>query len=152
MAHLFKPQPSFVQLPVFFNVDAVVGAAPAQNNREDVLLVQFCFQSIGAAPRSDAPAELTAAAKAVTLSGTADSATISAIRALQKATARPSTVIDGRVSPAKGGYSYGGSVWSICHLNNLLQDRFLDCWPRLDKIPGCPQEIVSMVMRTVVGK
>ena len=43
MAHLLAPQQSKPTLPVFFNVDGVVGAAPAVNNREDVLLVQFAF-------------------------------------------------------------------------------------------------------------
>ena len=52
MAHLMAPQPSSPGLPVFFNVDGVVGAAPAQNLREDVLLVQFLL-SVGSRVNAD---------------------------------------------------------------------------------------------------
>jgi hypothetical protein len=50
MAHLLAPQPSHPSMPVFFNVDGVVGAAPAQNEREDVLLVQFILRVIAKSP------------------------------------------------------------------------------------------------------
>ena len=154
MAHLFAPQPSDPELPVFFNVDGVVGAAPAQNKREDVLLVQFAFTVIAATPLSTSNPLVIQAAKAVTLSGVADPATINAIRTFQesrKSKSGPGTVVDGRVSPAKGGYSYGGGLWTIAHLNESLQDRNIKIWPRIDQIAGCPGELQQMVVRTVQG-
>ena len=39
MAHLMAPQQSKPTLPVFYNFDAVVGAAPAVNKQEDVVMV-----------------------------------------------------------------------------------------------------------------
>ena len=50
MAHLLAPKPSKLTLPVFFNVDGVVGSMPAANIREDVLLVQYFFTLIAAQP------------------------------------------------------------------------------------------------------
>lgn len=155
MAHLLAPQPPLPELPVFFNVDGVVGAPQAQNKREDVLLVQFAFKLIadspfpGTPPRSPA---LLAAAKAVQVTGTIDAATINAIRVRQQDNKKinPATVVDGRVSPAKGGYRYG-AAWTIALLNDAIQDRHVDIWPRIDKIPGCPEELKQMVIRTVAG-
>ena len=154
MAHLMAPQPSHPELPVFFNVDGVVGAAPAVNNREDVLLVQFIFNVIATSPRPTTDPVLLAAARAVRLTGTIDPATITAIRAHQTVDRRisgnPNQVVDGRVSPAKGGYSYG-ALWTIAELNNNLQDRHVNIWPRIDTIPGCPAELRQMVVRAVAG-
>ena len=152
MAHLIAPQPSHIELPVFFNVDGVVGATPAQNNREDVLFVQFCFHVIANNPISTTSPAVLAAAKQVQLTGTVDSATITAIRVIQQNSGNKNSVVDGRVSPAKGTYTYGAATWTIAHLNNSLQERHVDIWPRIDKIPGCPGELVQMVMRTVAGK
>jgi hypothetical protein len=154
MAHLLAPQPPIPQLPVFFNVDGVVGAAPAQNKREDVLLVQFAFKVIADNPLSGTGPAILAAAKGVTVTGTMDQPTINAIRVFQEDFKKdnPAQVVDGRVSPAKGGYFYGpGAAWIITHLNNALQDRNVDIWPRLDKIKGCPSELQQMVTRTVAG-
>ena len=148
MAYLFAPRDSDPELPIFFNVDGVVGAQPAENRREDVLLVQFVFEIIARQPRSSTRPEVFQAAKAVKATGFIDEATIAAIRAFQP---RKNAVVDGRVSPAKGGYNYGGVKFTIAQLNNALQDRFLDIWPRIDKIGGCPAELRTMVKRTVAG-
>lgn len=154
MAHLLAPQKSLPTLPVFFNVDAVVGAAPATNNREDVLLVQFAFAVIAASPAADSSIEFQEAAAAVKLTGTADEETINAIRASQAEANRKGstgTVVDGRVSPAKGGYAYGDSTWTIVNLNESIQHRNVKVWPRIDQIAGCPAELKLMVVRTVQG-
>lgn len=153
MAHLLAPQPPNAQLPVFFNVDGVVGAPPAQNKREDVLLVQFAFKIIGASPLAESDPDVVAAAKAVKVTGSIDAATINAIRAQQQSNTKgnPSKVVDGRVSPARGGYAYGGALWTIVRLNESLQHRNVGVWPRLDKIAGCPAELKKMVIRTVAG-
>jgi hypothetical protein len=115
--------------------------------------VQFAFKVIADSPRPTTGAELLAAAKAVPLTGTIDpgqpgAPTINATRVMQKTSVNPNAVVDGRVSPARGGYSYGSALWSIVQLNNSMQDRLVDIWPR---IPGCPSEPKQMVVRTVAG-
>lgn len=154
MAHLVAPQRSKPTLPVFYNVDAVVGAAPAANNREDVLLVQFAFAAMAANPLPGASMEFYKAISAVKPSGTIDQATIYAIKATQIETkkSQPNTIVDGRVSPAGGNYGYGGNgFYTIVTLNESVQHRYIELWPRIDKIPGCPLELKQMVVRTVQG-
>ncbi len=153
MAHLFVPQPTNPSLPVFFNVDGVVGAAPAQNLREDVLLVQFYLKLIGDSPSAVSDAAVIAACKLVKVTGTIDPQTIAAIKADQTWNKKqsPSTVVDGRVSPAKGYCYTTNSLWSIVGLNKSAQQRHKGNWPRIDKIAGCPDELKAMVVRTLVG-
>ncbi len=150
MAHLMAPQPSSPGLPVFFNVDGVVGAAPAQNLREDVLLVQFFF-SVIAKTVGDPVAK--AVLGAVKVTGIIDPATIAAINDIQTRHKKknPGAIVDGRMSPAKGGYSYGSGHWAITRLNDNVQNDAQDHWPRIDKIAGCPAELKAMVIRTLVG-
>lgn len=153
MAHLVALHPPDRNQPTFFNVDGVVGASPAQNLREDLLLVQFAFSWIASSPTPGTGAKLAAAAKAVRLTGAIDAATISAIQAMQERRKEqfPGTVVDGRVSPARGGTSYGGGRWTIISINDALKFRFRNLWPRIDAIPGCPLELRNMVLRTVIG-
>ncbi|HSM59939.1 MAG TPA: hypothetical protein VK849_04035 [Longimicrobiales bacterium] len=155
MAHLLAPQPPHPELPVFFNVDGVVGAPPADNRREDVMLVQFALEMIADSPlRENMDPALVAAAREVRVTGSIDAETVNAIQAFQLATRRafdPATVVDGRVSPARGGYSYG-STWTIARLNESVQHRNRGIGPRIDRIPGCPGELQQMVARTVVGR
>jgi hypothetical protein len=150
MAHLFAPQPSLENLPVFYNVDGAVGAQPAENRREDVLLVQFMLETIGRQPRSVTPPAAVEACKKVKATGVIDDATINAIRVFQKTDSHPAT-FDGRVSPARGGYGYGPAAFVIANLNNALQDRNVELWPRIDMIPNFPPELKDMVIRTVRG-
>jgi hypothetical protein len=149
MAHFFVPLPHDLELPTCFNVDGVVGAAPAQNMREDVLLVQFLFRTWGFQPGSRAPAARSLA-RSVTPTGTIDPVTIDTIFAFQRSDLMPGATVDGRVSVAKG-QNYGTAIYTIVQLNSLVQDRNLAIWPRIDGIPGCPAELVAMVRRTVVG-
>jgi len=153
MAHLLAPKKPDPTLPVFFNVDGVVGAAPAQNKREDVLLVQFGFKILADSPRPGTPPALLAAARAVRVTGVSDAPTVTAIRSLQQSLKEGAagTVVDGRVSPARSDYSYGAGLWSIVQLNEFIQGRNVDLWPRIDKVPGCPDELKQMVIRTVAG-
>ena len=153
MAHLIAPKPLSSQLPVFYNVDQVVGAAPAHNVREDVLLVQFAFSVIANKPVESTDPNTLAAARAVRVTGIIDAATINAIRTQQQQYAKknPGKVVDGRVSPARGGYGYGSGLWTIARLNESIQHRHIDIWPRIDKIPGCPGELKQMVKREVIG-
>ncbi len=155
MATFLAPKPPHHQLPVIFNVNGVVGSSPAQNLREDVLLVQFAFKVIAEIPPQTESPQVATAAKAVQLTGNVDAATVNAIRALQQFRAdkhqNPGKVVDGRVSPIKGGYSYGAGIWTIANLNNMVRNRSLDTWPRIDKIPGCPADLKLMVAREVIG-
>jgi hypothetical protein len=152
MAYFYAPRPAHPDLPAFFNVNGVVGAPPAQNGREDVLLVQFAFNLIGFHPISTTSPAVLAAAKAVRMTGAIDPETVAAIRAVQEhlKVKHPGQIVDGRVSPAHGDIFYG-EIWTVCHLNFTFQARFKDVWPRLDKIPGCPSEIQQMVHREVIG-
>lgn len=155
MAHFLAPQASNPTLPVFFNVDQVVGAMPASNLREDVLLVQYLLtvMSKNPPPGGRSP-EFQKSLSVVRCSGVADPETINAIRAAQQEAKKfkPQTVVDGRVSPAKG-YLYDGvsSNWVIVHLNESVQHPHLEIWPRIDLIQGCPEEIKKLVVRTVQG-
>jgi hypothetical protein len=152
MAHLLAPQPPNQSLPVIFNVDGVVGAAPAQNLREDVLLVQFAFKLGALNPMGVGP-EMLNALRAVQVTGSIDAATINAIRFTQQSLKKnnPGQIVDGRVSPAKGAYSFGPAIWTIVFLNKAIQARHKEIWPRLDKIEACPSELQDMVIRTLVG-
>lgn len=154
MAHLLAPLETNAELPVFFNVNGVVGASPAENRREDVLLVQFLFKMIADRPPVNMTPEQRSIMGAVKVTGHCDAATIDAIRLVQtrKKTANPGIVVDGRVSSAKGGYSYSGNAaWTIAIINDLAQDNNTDVWPRIDMAAGCPQELKDMVKRQVVG-
>lgn len=153
MAYLFIPKSPDRELPVFFNLDGVVGASPASNQPEDVLLIQFIFSVMGANPLPTTPASMTAIYRAVNVTGVIDAQTIAAIRSEQedRKKSQPGTVADGRVSPAVGGYFYGGGMYSIARLNDNLQHRNIGIWPRIDLIPGCPAGLKAMVTRTVSG-
>jgi hypothetical protein len=154
MAHLVAPQAALAELPVFFNVDGVVGAPPASNYTEDVLFVQFAFQVIVRTPRAIPAADL-AVFRAVPLTGTIDPQTIAAITLIQTRSQQnvsPGIIVDGRVSPARDGYRYGtGTAWCITFINNLLQERSLDVWPRIDKLDGFPGGLQNLITRTVQG-
>lgn len=153
MAFLCAPQPSRIELPVFYNVQGVVGAAPAQNLPEDVLFVQFAFETMGKRPVATSTPEFIEACKKVRVTGTIDKETIDAIRVFQTKHSTANAIVDGRVSPASSGYFYGpAGVYAIVAINDALQNRFIDIWPRIDKIPGCPAALSEMVIRTVAGK
>jgi hypothetical protein len=153
MAKLLVPQVAAPVMPLFYNVEGVVGAAPAQNKKEDVLLVQFGLQKGVTHPKVTADPTALEALKAVKLTGSADVATINAIRVVQtllKTSTNSSQVVDGRVSPAQG-YDYGGGVWVIGQLNIFMKNANKGIWPRIDKLTGCPDDVKTMVTRTLAG-
>lgn len=150
--HILAPRPANPDIPLFFNLDGVVGASPADNLTEDVLFIQFCFRFSADHQAGISTPGLLEKLNAVHPTGMIDTATIDSIRATQEVFRRhtPGTIIDGRVSPAHG-YIYGGGVWSIVNYNNILQERTKDIWPRLDKLPDCPPGLAAAVIRVVVG-
>jgi len=69
--------------------------------------------------------------------------TIDGIRAIQEVMRdlRPATIVDGRVSSARGyDYSAGGT-WTIVSINSALRRRSPSVWPRLFDFPDCPGEL-----------
>ena len=150
--HILAPRPPNPELPIFFNVDGVVGESPSRNLVEDVLFVQFVFRFVADHPVHVTTPGLLQILNAVQPSGQIDDETIAAIRATQEAfrSRTPGVIVDGRVSPAHG-YIYGGAAWTIVDYNNILQEQCKDVWPRLDKLQGCPSLLAAAVVRTVVG-
>lgn len=151
MAHLVaRSEPA---IPVFYNIDGAVGAAPAANHREDVLLVQFAFAAMAANPIPETSMQFYKAICAVRPTGTIDLATINAIKAMQIEVKKlkPDTIVDGRVTPANGVCRCSAGAYAILNLNEFVQCTHIDLWPRIDKIPGCPLELKQMVVRTVQG-
>lgn len=136
------------ELPGFYNVGGVVGAPPALNDAEDVFLVQYLFNLLGRDPTDPNSATW----KTVLVTGVIDSLTINAIVRFQQRRQKflPGTIVDGRVSPAKG-YAYGPSFYTIALMNEFVQRDFYEQWPRLDRMPACPVKVKDMVIRTLVG-
>jgi len=151
--HMLAPKPANRQLPIFFNLDSVVGASPAQNLSEDVMFVQFCLRFAGDHPAGVKSPELLPILRAVNPTGAIDTATIEAIRATQQSIKKEfsGTVVDGRVSPAHGYFFGSHGAWTIIHFNNTVQEQCKDLWPRLDKVLGCPAALAAAVIREVVG-
>src|SRR5262245_60318874 len=104
MVHVLVAKPDEERLPVIFNVDAVVGAAPASNNPDDVVLVKAFLKMMADVPLNTG-SELVTACQAIVVNGSSDSALITAIKAFQNEvktrTGNASVIVDGRISPAK---------------------------------------------------
>jgi hypothetical protein len=149
MAKLFIPDRVDSDLPVFYNVEAVVGAAPATNQHEDVLLVQFLLRLMKKEAKKPESRTLFAT---MPLTGVVNQQTIAGIVKIQESVKKsiPTTIVDGRASPAKG-YLYGPSYYTIAIMNEFVQRDYYDLWPRLDKMPEAPVRIIDLVFRTLVG-
>lgn len=155
MVHLVAAPPND-NSGLLFNVDGVVGAPPALNKREDVLFVQF---AIHVDRRSytggivDEDQGVVSASRDLQVTGFIDDVTIDSIREYQLRQKRytPGTMVDGRVSPARGdNFSYGGRLGSpltLITLNDALGSAIRVDWPRIDRIPGCPDELKETVIR-----
>ena len=104
MVHVLVAKPHESRLPVIYNVDAVVGAAPAANLPDDVVLVKAFFKKIGDTPLNF-PSEVVDACKAIVINTTSDAALVTAIRAFQNDVktkkGSASMVVDGRVSRSR---------------------------------------------------
>ena len=139
--HIMAPKPPDPKLPIFFNLDASVGEMGENSSAEDILLVQFFLHTIATmVPASSTDGEARRQRMLlVPVSGSCDEATIDGIRAWQEGrkTTFPGTIVDGKVSCARG-YFYGGGEWTIVDLNMMFKKLFLGIWPRLQDAPDCP--------------
>lgn len=140
---LFTPHPPRPELPIFFNVDSSVGQGGDNSNRDDILLVQFLIRKAGETASPTLSAERKARMLKVQATGIIDDDTIDGIRATQEhiRQSKPGTIVDARVSPARG-YDYGGGgSWIIMFLNLQMRIAFPRVWPRLQDLGDCPAEL-----------
>lgn len=130
--------------PLIFNLHTSVGRGGQNSNHEDILLVQFLLRKlVERMPATTAEGKAAdEVMRKVPLTGTCDQATIAGIEAFQKSIkARvPGTIVDGRMSPAKG-INYGTGVWSIAQLNHFIRTSCRDVWPRLQDFGDCPGQL-----------
>lgn len=140
--YVSAPQPNDPKLPIFFNVTASVGEQAANAHQDDIMLVQFLILANAEIKGAGSPAGEARRVRMLKVrpSGVVDPATIDGIRAWQEGAKEmfyPRTIVDGRVSSAKG-YLYGGAMWTIVHLNAAFRSSFPRIWPRLQDHPKCP--------------
>jgi hypothetical protein len=137
--YVSAPQPRNDQLPLFFNVDTSVGQNGSNSSTEDILLVQLLLRKAAEPATALLRPDRKQRMLKVALTGMVDAATIDAIKAVQEDIKEfePATVVDGKISPAKG-YQYGGNHWTIIHLNSTVRRHFPSVWPRLHDFPNCP--------------
>ena len=140
---IFVPDPTDHMI---FNIDAHVGQG-CTNKSDDVFLVQFLMRKAGEKKPVDRP-DIRARLVKVPLSGTVDPLTVDGIKAAQEAmrAKRPTTVVDGIVSPARG-VDYGGGIWVIVTLNDSVRTSFPDKWPRLQDFSDCPEPLKTKVLQ-----
>ncbi|MCR9293270.1 MAG: hypothetical protein NXI32_11160 [bacterium] len=148
--HVLVTNPPDFHVPLLFNVDAVVGLHGA-NATEDVALVQFMIRKAGErVPAAKGNVDRTSRYLAVPLTGVCDAATIDGIRAVQEDMREksPGTIVDGRVSPARG-VNYGSGIWTITLLNGFCRRFCPEFWPRLFDSPDCPGPLVAATKRVL---
>ena len=111
-----KPAGSYFQM--FFNVEASVGHFGQNSNSDDILLVQFLLRKCAEISEIAANPERKARLMRVPLTSVCEENTIDGIRAIQEQMKEKNagTVVDGRVSKARG-HHYGGGAWTIVTLN-----------------------------------
>ena len=113
--HVLVPRPLALDVPLFFNVDSSVGNNGMNSIRVDILLVQFMIRKLGELSTNVSP-DRRARMSRVVADGLSGPNTIDGIRAIQEVMrdSRPATIVDGRVSSARGyDYTAGGSRLSF---------------------------------------
>ena len=150
-------KPNEERLPIIFNVDGVVGAAPAANKPDDVVLVKSFLRMLSDFPLNTSAA-VVAACKAIVINTSSDSALIAAIKAFQddvkKFKKDPGVVVDGRVSPAKESFRYQlGIPWTIVQLNGQVKSaaRFGPVWPAIHLSTNCNATLSPIAKKTIFG-
>jgi hypothetical protein len=157
MVHVLASNPREPAIPVIFNVDGAVGAAPAANHGDDVVLVKAFLKrlgDIGYAQFDEATSNLL---KSLVVNGVSDSSLINAIRAFQtiaKNRQSPAAIVDGRVSPAKSSYQYSaGTLWTIVNLNYVMKNplHFGAVWPCIHLDAKCPPLLAPIIKSAISG-
>ena len=137
--HILAPQPPRNDIPIFFNINSSVGHQGQNSKREDIMLVQFLIRKSAEKDSAGIKPDQRQRMLRVVADGQCGPITIDGIRAVQETMKErnPRTVVDGRVSPARG-YIYGGGFWTIASLNTAFRKRYRQNWPRLQSIADCP--------------
>jgi hypothetical protein len=150
-------KPNEERLPIIFNVDGVVGAAPAANKPDDVVLVKSFLRMMSDVPLNTNK-DLVAACKAIEINTSSDQALIAAIKAFQEDVKKfknnPGVVVDGRVSPAKESFRYQvGIPWTIVQLNGQMKSasRFGPVWPAIHLSKLCNATLSPIAKKTIFG-
>ena len=126
--------------PLFFwNVDATVGLHGV-NLFDDVMFVQWCFYKASKWNKLDARLREVFATTPISgeCTGHEGDMLISSIKALQQSDMLKGAMVDGLVSPAKGGhYKYHGGerTYLIFYLNAVLRVLYPKLFPRIDLMP-----------------
>ncbi len=138
--HVLAPKPMHSRIPIFFNIDSSVGQNGNNSSPEDVMLVQFFIRVNAQRNTGNIDRNQLQRMLKVTVDGKCGPMTIDGIRAVQEVrkTRLAATVVDGRVSPSRGGYQYGAGVWTIVSLNSGFRSRYPEMWPRIQNHPNCP--------------
>ena len=144
MVHVLAPKPAVSGIPVFFNVDNSVGRNGQNSSMDDILLVQYFLSLIGKNP---SPGSKLGQLAKVPVTGKMNPETIAGIEAVQAAN---SSVVDGRVSVAKG-YKFGSKFFTIVSLNFNVKGRFRSQWPNIEEMPACPALLNLACRRALSG-
>jgi hypothetical protein len=135
----------------------VVGALPASNSPDDVVLVKAFLKKIGDVPLDFSP-EVAAACKAITVNTTSDATLVAAIKAFQNDVktkkGNSAVVVDGRVSPANASYRYAPNVpWIIVQLNLMMKSpsRVGPVWPCVHLDSTCDASLASVAKNAIFG-
>ena len=151
MVHVEAPRPPEANIPVFYNIESPVGRG-CPNSLEDVLLVQFLLKSLAAHMTTPQGREIQPILRATPQNGvispsySSTDPTVESIEAYQRAMGIP---VDGRVSPARGYFHSGGTIYTIISLNATVRGDYTRVWPRLDQIPNCPGGLQQILQRVV---
>ncbi len=157
MVQMLAAKPFQPTVPVIYNVEGPVGAAPATNHPDDVVLVKSFLKMLSDAPTPRIDPPLQAACKAIVISTNPDAALIAAIKAFQTNLKKkdPNIIVDGRVSPAKENYSYTskGTPWSIVQLNFDMKapERFGPVWPCVHLAKNCHPMLLPIAKKAIFG-
>jgi len=158
MVHIAAPPLASRQptLPIFYNLDASVGAGGENSRPDDIMLVQFMLKKIG--ERSNVSTQTGADASGLRntmVTGAVDANTIDAIMTFQQIVAgrdASGIAVDGRINTAKGGaYGFGNLLYSIVHLNATFKRRYWDDYLLIDRFPDCPGILATGVKRALLG-
>jgi hypothetical protein len=150
--HVLAPRPRRPEMSMFLNVDTSVGLKGHNSSVEDILLVQFLVHKLGEVLAVSGPVTHERKLRMVQAypTGSNNVATEDGIRAFQEIMKdqRKGTVVDGRVSVARG-YLYGGGAWTIASLNGTFRIHLPNVWPRLQDMSDCPPLLKKRVAEEV---